>query len=160
MKLHDIIPAPGAHRLKKRKGLGISAGQGRTAGRGQKGQASRSGGVKRQYFEGGQLPLVRKLPFARGVGFFNPYRIEYAPVNVSLLAEKFQSGAEVNPEALVAAGITHASDKYVAILGTGDIQIPLKVTAHKFSASAKAKIESAGGSVQQLEVVRGNRRTH
>jgi large subunit ribosomal protein L15 len=159
MKLHDIKPAPGSHKPKKRKGIGISAGQGRTSGRGQKGQKSRSGGVKKAYFEGGQLPVVRKLPFARGVGFFNPYRVEYAPVNVSALAENFESGAEVNPDALVAAGITHRSDKYVAILGTGDITVPLKVTAHKFSETAKAKIEQAGGSVQKLEVVRGHRRT-
>lgn len=159
MKIHDLKPDPGSRKPKKRKGLGISAGQGRTAGRGQKGQKSRSGGVKKAYFEGGQLPVVRKLPFARGVGFFNPYRIEYAPVNISTLAERFESGAEVNPEALAAAGVTHTSDKYVAILGTGDITIPLKVTAHKFSATAKAKIEQAGGSIQQLEVVRGNRRT-
>ena len=159
MKLHDIKPSPGARRPKKRKGLGIAAGQGKTAGRGTKGQASRSGGVKKAYFEGGQLPVVRKLPFARGVGFFNPYRIEYAPVNISTLAEKFESGAEVNPEVLVNAGVTHGSDKYVAILGTGDIAVPLKVTAHKFSETAKAKIEQAGGTVQTIEIVRGNHRT-
>ena len=159
MKLHDLKPAPGAHRRKKRKGIGIAANQGRTGGRGQKGQKSRSGGVKKAYFEGGQLPVVRKLPFARGVGFFNPYRIEYAPVNLSTLVKRFESGAEVTPEALITAGITHKSDKYVAILGTGEITIPLKVTAHKFSASAKEKIVEAGGSVQTIEVVRGHHRT-
>jgi large subunit ribosomal protein L15 len=159
MKLHDLKPAPGAHKPKKRKGVGIAANQGRTAGRGQKGQKSRSGGVKKAYFEGGQLPVVRKLPFARGVGFFNPYRIEYVPVNVAMLAERFASGAEVTPEALVEAGITHNSDKYVAILGMGEITVPLKVTAHKVSATAKEKIEKAGGSVQTIEIVRGNRRT-
>jgi large subunit ribosomal protein L15 len=159
MKLHDLKPDPGSRKPKKRKGVGIAAGQGRTAGRGQKGQKSRSGGVKKAYFEGGQLPVVRKLPFARGVGFFNPYGIEYVPVNLAVLAEKFESGAEVTPDTLAAAGITHKSDKYVAILGTGDITVPLKVTAHKFSATAKAKIEQAGGSIQQLEVVRGNHRT-
>ena len=159
MKLHDLKPAPGSHRPKKRKGIGIAANQGRTAGRGQKGQKSRSGGVKKAYFEGGQLPVVRKLPFARGVGFFNPYRVEYAPVNLATLAKKFESGAEVTPEALVAAGITHNSDKYIAILGSGEITVPMKVTAHKVSASAKEKIEKAGGSVQTIEIVRGNRRT-
>jgi large subunit ribosomal protein L15 len=159
MKLHDIKPSPGARRPKKRKGMGISAGQGKTAGRGTKGQASRSGGVKKAYFEGGQLPVVRKLPFARGVGFFNPYRVEYESVNISTLAEKFESGAEVNPDVLVSAGLTHGSDKYIAILGTGDITVPLTVTAHKFSATAKAKIEQAGGTVQTIEIVRGNRRT-
>ncbi|MCL5994767.1 MAG: uL15 family ribosomal protein, partial [Chloroflexi bacterium] len=91
--------------------------------------------------------------------FPHPYRVEYVPVNISALAEKFESGAEVTPDTLVSAGVTRRSDKYVAILGTGDITIPLKVTAHKFSAAAKAKIEQAGGSVQQIEVVRGNRRT-
>jgi large subunit ribosomal protein L15 len=159
MKLHDLKPAPGAFKLKRRKGIGIAAGQGRTSGRGQKGQKSRSGGVKKAYFEGGQLPVVRKLPFARGVGFFNPYRIEYVPVNLTTLAERFSAGAEVNPETLIAAGVTHRSDDYVAILGTGDITIPLKVTAHKFSAAAKAKIEEAGGSVETIAVVRGNHRT-
>ncbi|MCL4505991.1 MAG: 50S ribosomal protein L15 [Chloroflexi bacterium] len=159
MKLHDIKPAPGSHRPKKRKGIGIAAGQGKTSGRGTKGQASRSGGVKKAYFEGGQLPAVRKLPFARGVGFFNPYRIEYAPVNVSVLAEKFAAGAEVNPDALITAGITHTSDKYIAILGAGDIAVPLKVTAHKFSETAKEKIVQAGGSIQEIEIVRGHRRT-
>ncbi len=159
MKLHDLKPAPGAHKRKKRKGIGIAANQGRTAGRGQKGQKSRSGGVKKAYFEGGQLPVVRKLPFARGVGFFNPYRIDYTAVNVYTLAHKFESGAEVTPEALIAAGITRKSDKYVAILGTGEINIPLKVTAHKVSAAAREKIEKAGGSVQTVEVVRGHRRT-
>ncbi|HEY3290221.1 MAG TPA: 50S ribosomal protein L15 [Anaerolineae bacterium] len=159
MKLHDIKPSPGARRPKKRKGIGIAAGQGKTAGRGTKGQKARSGGVKKAYFEGGQLPVVRKLPFARGVGFFNPYRVEYAPVNLNTLVEKFEAGAEVTPEALVTAGVTHNSDKYVAILGTGDIAIPLKVTAHKFSAVAKAKIEEAGGSVQTIEVTRGHHRT-
>jgi large subunit ribosomal protein L15 len=159
MKLHDLKPAPGAHRPKKRKGIGIAANQGRTAGRGQKGQKSRSGGVKKAYFEGGQLPVVRKLPFARGVGFFNPYRIDYKPVNINTLVQKFESGADVNPETLVAAGVAHKSEKYIAILGTGDINIPLKVTAHKISASAKEKIEKAGGSVQTIEVVRGHHRT-
>ncbi len=159
MKLHDLKPAPGAHRPKKRKGIGIAANQGRTAGRGQKGQKSRSGGVKKAYFEGGQLPVVRKLPFARGVGFFNPYRIDYTVVNLGTLADVFQSGAEVTPEALVAAGITHKSEKYIAVLATGDISIPLKVTAHKVSAAAREKIEKAGGSVQTIEIVRGHHRT-
>lgn len=158
MKLHDLKPAEGAHKRKKRKGMGIAAGQGRTAGRGQKGQASRSGGVKRAYFEGGQLPMVRKLPFARGVNFSNPYEIEYAPVNVGQLATRFQADAEVTPDALVAAGLTKRSDKYVAVLATGDLDKPLKVTAHKFSAAAKEKIEKAGGTVTKIEVKRGGYR--
>jgi large subunit ribosomal protein L15 len=159
MKLHDIKPAEGSRKKKKRKGIGISAGQGRTAGRGQKGQASRSGGVKGPYFEGGQFPMVRKLPFMRGIGFNNPYKIVYRPVNVSLLAEKFEAGSEVTPEKMVEAGIARKGDKHVAILGNGDITVALKVTAHKFSETAKQKIEAAGGTVTKLEVVRGGYRT-
>lgn len=159
MKLHDIKPAKGAFHRAKRKGMGIAAGQGRTAGRGQKGQKSRAGGVKGPYFEGGQLPLVRKLPFARGVGFKNPFRIEYAPVNVASLDERFSAGDAVTPEALVKAGLTDGGDKYVAILGVGDLTKKLDVTAHKFSASAKEKIEKAGGTATKLEVKRGGYRT-
>ena len=159
MKLHDIKPAKGAFHRAKRKGMGIAAGQGRTAGRGQKGQKSRAGGVKGPYFEGGQLPLVRKLPFARGVGFKNPFRIEYAPVNVASLDERFSAGDAVTPEALVKAGLTDGGDKYVAILGGGDLTKKLDVTAHKFSAAAKEKIEKAGGTATKLEVKRGGYRT-
>ena len=158
MKLHDIKPAAGSRKKKKRLGLGIAAGQGKTAGRGQKGQASRSGGVKRAYFEGGQLPLVRKLPFARGVGFSNPYKINYTPVNVSTLAGRYEAASEVTPESLIEKGLTHGSDKHIAILGDGDITIALKVTAHKISETAKAKIEKAGGTVTKLEVKRGGYR--
>lgn len=159
MKLHEIKPAPGSRKPKKRKGIGIAAGQGRTAGRGQKGQASRSGGVKGPYFEGGQFPMVRKLPFMRGIGFNNPYKIVYKPVNVSLLAEKFEAGSEVTPDKLVAAGITGKADKHIAILGNGDITVALKISAHKFSESAKQKIEAAGGTITKLEVKRGGYRT-
>ncbi|MFN4294506.1 MAG: 50S ribosomal protein L15 [Thermoflexales bacterium] len=159
MKLHEIKPAEGSRKRKKRKGIGIAAGQGKTAGRGQKGQAARSGGVKGPYFEGGQFPMVRKLPFMRGIGFNNPYRIVYRPVNVGLLAQKFEAGSEVTPEALVAAGIARKSDKHIAILGVGELNIPLKVTAHKFSETAKQKIEQAGGTVTKLEVKRGGYRT-
>jgi large subunit ribosomal protein L15 len=159
MKLHEIKPAPGSRKRKKRLGIGIAAGGGRTAGRGQKGQKSRSGGVKGPYFEGGQFPMVRKLPFMRGIGFNNPYKIVYAPVNVGKLAQKFEADSEVTPEKLVEAGITRKGDKFVAILGAGDIAVPLKVSAHKFSESAKQKIEQAGGTVSKLEVKRGGYRT-
>lgn len=159
MKLHDLRPASGSRRPKRRKGIGIAAGQGKTAGRGQKGQKSRSGGVKRGYFEGGQLPLVRKLPFARGVGFSNPYRIEYTPVNIGDLAAVFQAGDEVTPQKLVEAGLVDKGEKYVAILGDGDLNVALKVTAHKFSAAARARIEQAGGSIEQIKVTRGGYRT-
>jgi len=159
MKLHDIQPAAGSRKRRKRLGIGISAGQGKTSGRGQKGQASRSGGVKKGYFEGGQLPLVRKLPFARGVGFSNPYRIEYAIVSLGDLAQSFEAGAEVTPEALVAVGLLDKDARYVAILSNGEVGMALKVKAHKFSASAKSKIEQAGGSVEKIDVKRGGYRT-
>lgn len=159
MKLHDIQPPKGSRKTRKRKGIGISAGQGKTAGRGTKGQASRSGGVKKAYFEGGQLPLVRKLPFVRGVGFSNPYRVDYAPVNIGVLAEAFEADAEVTPEALVELGIVDKGDRYVAILGSGDLGVALKVKAHKFSESAKAKIEQAGGTTEKIAITRGGYRT-
>ena len=159
MKLHEIKKTPGASRKKTRRGLGISAGQGKTAGRGQKGQKSRSGGVGKLGFEGGQFKMVRKLPFMRGIGFFNPFKINYTPVNVSSLEERFETGSVVNPEALVEVGLTNKSDKYIAILATGELTSALKVTAHKFSKSAEAKITAAGGTVTKLEVVRGGHRT-
>jgi large subunit ribosomal protein L15 len=159
MKLHEIKPAEGSRKLKKRKGIGIAAGQGRTAGRGQKGQASRSGGVKGPYFEGGQFPMVRKLPFMRGVGFFNPYKIVFRPVNVGTLAAKFEAGSDVTPEKLVEIGVALKSDKHIAILGNGDIDVALNVSAHKFSESARQKIEAAGGTATKLEVKRGGYRT-
>ena len=103
--------------------------------------------------------MVRKLPFMRGIGFFNPFKINYTPVNVSSLEERFETGSVVNPEALVEVGLTNKSDKYIAILATGELTSALKVTAHKFSKSAEAKITAAGGTVTKLEVVRGGHRT-
>lgn len=159
MKLNDLKPAPGAHKKKMRKGLGIAAGKGKTGGRGQKGQSSRSGGGKGPMFEGGQFPMVRKLPFMRGIGFSNPYKITYAPINVSDLGEKFEADAEVTVEVLKEKGLVRQDDKYIAVLGDGDISKALKVTAHKFSKSAQEKIEKAGGTVTKLEVKRGGYRT-
>jgi len=143
---------------RKRVGRGIAAGQGKTAGRGTKGQKARSGGGVRPYFEGGQLPLVRKLPFARGVGFRDPWRVRFTPVNLERLAV-FQEGAEVTPEALAEAGIIKRADELVVILGHGELNHPLTVKAHRFSASARAKIEAAGGSVEELPWRRGGYRT-
>ena len=100
MNLHDLTPPEGAKKKRKRVGRGIAAGQGKTAGRGTKGQNARSGGGVRPYFEGGQLPLIRKLPFARGVGFRDPWRVQYKPVNVKRLMEHFPDGAEITPETL------------------------------------------------------------
>jgi len=151
MKLHDLRPAPGSKRRRKRVGRGIAAGQGKTAGRGTKGQGARSGGGKGPYFEGGQLPLVRRLPFKRG--FTNIWRVEYAEVNLDRL-ERFDRGAEVSPETLAEAGIIKSPRKPVVILGRGELSKPLTVKAHRFSASARAKIEAAGGSVEVLPLER------
>ncbi len=158
MKLHDLHPDAGATKRKKRVGRGIAAGQGKTAGRGTKGQNSRSGGGVRPYFEGGQLPLVRKLPFVRGYGFFNPYKTDFQPVNLGQLSVSFASGAEVSPETLAAAGLVK-SDDLIVILGGGEIDHPLKVSAHRVSNAARAKIEAAGGAVELLPWTRGGHRT-
>jgi large subunit ribosomal protein L15 len=137
-------------------GRGIAAGQGKTAGRGTKGQLSRSGGGKGPFFEGGNLPLVRRLPYKRG--FTNIFKVHYVPVNLYRL-EEFAADAEVSPDTLAAAGVIKSSALPVAILGHGDIDRPLAVKAHRISASARAKIEEAGGSVEELpwEVKRGRR---
>ncbi len=158
MKLHDLRPAEGSKKRRKRVGCGIAAGHGKTAGRGTKGQRARSGGSLPSYFEGGQLPLVRRLPFARGVGFRDPWRVRFTPVNVERL-ERFEPGSEVTPERLAEAGVIQRADELVAILGRGELTRSLTVKAHRFSASARAKIEAAGGQVEELEWQRGGRRT-
>jgi large subunit ribosomal protein L15 len=159
MKLHDLRPPKGAKKKRKRVGRGIAAGQGKTAGRGTKGQNARSGGGVRPYFEGGQLPLVRKLPFARGVGFSNPWKMEYKPVNVGRLVRYFEDGAVISPETLAEAGIIKSPEELIAILGEGDLDRTYTVHAHRVSAGARQKIEAAGGSVEMLPVQRGGRRT-
>ncbi len=148
MKLHDLQPAEGAHKNRKRVGRGISAGGGKTAGRGTKGQGARSGGGPRPYFEGGQLPLVRRLPRLRG--FTNIWRVEYTAINLERLNAYFAPGSEVSPQALVEVGIIKSVQVPVKILGAGDLDRPLTVKAHKFSASAREKILAAGGSVEEL----------
>jgi large subunit ribosomal protein L15 len=156
MKLHELQAPKGARKSRKRVGRGISAGQGKTAGRGTKGQAARSGGTKGPYFEGGQLPLVRRLPFKRG--FKNIFKVQYVPVNLYRL-EEFDADAEISPATLAEAGIIKSAELPVAILGDGELDRPLTVKAHRFSSSARAKIEEAGGSTEQLpwEVQRGRR---
>ncbi len=148
MKLHDLQPPEGARKNRKRVGRGISAGGGKTAGRGTKGQGARSGGGPRPYFEGGQLPLVRRLPRLRG--FTNIWRVEYTPINLERLNAYFAPGSEVSPQALVEVGIIKSVREPVKILGAGDLDRPLTVKAHKFSASAREKILAAGGSVEEL----------
>jgi large subunit ribosomal protein L15 len=147
MKLNDLWPAPGAHRKSTRSGRGISAGRGKTAGRGTKGQASRSGGTKGPYFEGGQLPLVRRLPTLGG--FTNIWRVEYTPINVERL-NVFEAGTDVTPEMLVVAGLIKSVNTPVKVLGDGALDRALTVRAHKFSASAREKILAAGGTVEEL----------
>jgi large subunit ribosomal protein L15 len=156
MRLHEIGPVLGSRKRRKRVGRGNSAGQGKSAGRGTKGQGARSGGVKGPYFEGGQLPLVRRLPFRRG--FTNIFKVHYVPVSLSRL-QGFGAGEEVSPETLAAAGILHSPLLPVVVLGDGELDRPLRVKAHRVSASARAKIEGAGGSVEELpwEVKRGRR---
>jgi len=145
MKLHDLRPADGSRKARKRVGRGPGAGQGKTAGRGTKGQNSRAGGPKPPYFEGGQLPLVRRLPWKRG---FHPFmRVEYTPVNVGRL-EVFDDNTVVTPDSLVAAGIIKGSAGPVKILAAGDLSKPLHVRAHRFSQSAQDKITAAGGRVE------------
>ena len=143
MKLHDLRPNPGAKKKRKRVGRGIAAGQGKTAGRGTKGQNARSGGGKGIYFEGGQLPLARRLPYKRG--FTNTRKIYYKPVNLNRLAEFDFEGIDVTPEVMSAIGLIKKPSDPVAILGDGEINVALTIKAHRFSASAKQKIEAAGG---------------
>jgi large subunit ribosomal protein L15 len=147
MKLHELHPAEGAKKSRKRVGRGPAAGQGKTAGRGTKGQKARSGGGVRPYFEGGQLPIVRRLPHKRG--FKNRFKIEYAPVNVERLLD-FEENTEITPVVLAEAGLIRSSDAPVVILGNGELDKPFVVKAHRFSASAREKITKAGGSVEEL----------
>lgn len=148
MKLHDLAPNEGAKKNRKRVGRGISAGQGKTAGRGTKGQKSRSGSGGNLYRQGGNLPFFRRLPFMRGKGFTPPNRIEYNEVNLDQLSDAFEADADVTPEALDEARLLMDSSNPVVILGRGDVNVALKVSAHRVSANAKAKIEKAGGSVE------------
>mgnify|MGYP001225556094 FL=1 len=147
MQLHEIKPGPGARKRAKRVGRGIGSGHGKTSGRGQKGQHSRSGGAKGPYFEGGQMPLQRRLP-KRG---FNNARFAkvYNVVNVSDLA-RFDAGSVVDIEALKAAGLVRRPLDGVKILGDGDINVNLTVRAHAFSKSAVEKIEAAGGKAEVI----------
>ncbi len=147
MNLHELKPNPGAKHRRKRLGCGESSGLGKTSGRGHKGQKSRSGGGVRPGFEGGQMPLHRRLPKK---GFSNvAFRPTVAVVNVSQLNERFEDGATVNEEALRAIGLVSGRCDLVKVLGNGGLERKLTVAVDAVSASAKAKIEQAGGSVEQ-----------
>jgi large subunit ribosomal protein L15 len=150
VKLSDLRPAPGSHKAQRRVGRGHGSGRGKTAGRGTKGQKARTGGKIHRAFNGGQTRLSKRLPFVRGLGNSNvAFRDEYAIINVDDL-ELFSAGSQVKPENLVAQGLmTRAQGRgLIKVLGDGEIDRALTVHAHKFSASARAKIEAAGGAVE------------
>jgi len=146
MKLHELSPAPGSRKERKRVGRGTGSGTGKTSGRGHKGQNSRSGGGVRPGFEGGQNPLYRRLPKR---GFVNPTRKEYAIVNIEEL-NNFAADTEVTPELLAEQGIVKNAKSGIKILGNGEVTVKLTVKANKFSQSAVDKIEAAGGKTEVI----------
>ena len=145
---NSIAPAPGSKKSRKRVGRGNGSGHGTYSGRGCKGQKSRAGYKMRPGFEGGQLPLIKRLPRKRG--FTNIFRTEYSTVNIGQLSV-FDAGSEVTPEILVASGIIKSLKKPVKILANGEISHAITVKADKFSATARAKIEAAGGKIEEAE---------
>jgi large subunit ribosomal protein L15 len=150
MKLHDLVPNEGSKKNRKRVGRGISAGQGKTAGRGTKGEGSRSGQGGHLYRQGGNLPFYRRLPFMRGQGFTPRNQVDFNEVNLDQLTESFKADSEVSPETLQTAHLLRDPRNPVVIMGRGDVSVALKVRAHRVTASAKAKIEKAGGSVELI----------
>ncbi len=146
MKLHELTYTEGARHTKKRVGRGTGSGTGKTAGRGMKGQKSRSGGGTRPGFEGGQTPLFQRLPKR---GFTNYTRKEYTIINLDAL-NKFEDGTKVTPELLVQSGLAKQVKTGIKILGSGVLEKKLEISAHKFSKSAKEAIEAAGGSIIEL----------
>jgi large subunit ribosomal protein L15 len=147
MKLHDLKPSKGAKKSRKRVGRGIAAGQGKTAGRGTKGQGARAGGGTRLYHQGGNLPFFRRLPFIRGKGFTPINRIEYDEVNIGQL-KNFAAGSDVNPQTLKEAHLVKDAVSPIVLLGEGDVDVALTVSVHRISKGAQEKIEAAGGSVE------------
>ena len=146
MRLHDLKPAPGSRKSRKRVGRGPGSGLGKTAGRGEDGAKSRSGYSAKRGFEGGQMPLHRRMPKR---GFKNIFRKEYRVLNVSRL-NQFEKGTEVTPELLLASGMVRKGTQPIKILGNGDLTVSLTVKAHRFTATAAEKIEKAGGKVERL----------
>jgi large subunit ribosomal protein L15 len=146
MNLHDLTPARGAKKRRKRIGRGPGSGHGKTATKGHKGLLARSGGGKRPGFEGGQMPLIRRLP---KFGFVNNFRTEYSIVNVKSFQDWNGSGT-ITPQAMVDAGLIKRKTLPIKILGTGELKKSLVIQAHKFSKSAEAKIQSAGGRVEVI----------
>jgi large subunit ribosomal protein L15 len=146
MKLDELKPAAGANRNRKRVGRGDGSSRGKTSGRGHKGQGARSGGNVQPGFEGGQMPLQRRLPKR---GFHNPFRVEMAVVNLAQL-DCFSAGSEATPETLAEQGLVKGRNRRVKILGDGSLSKALTVRAHGFSAKAKEKIEAAGGRTELI----------
>jgi large subunit ribosomal protein L15 len=147
MRQDDLYPAFGSRKNRKRVGRGNGSGHGTFSGRGIKGQKSRSGLQLQRGFEGGQLPIIKRLPRKRG--FFNLFRVAYSPVNLSSLS-MFAAGTEITPEILYAAGFIDSLTRPVKILADGELTIAITVKANKFSEAAKAKIEAAGGKVEEI----------
>lgn len=147
--LHTLAPNPGATRKKKRLGRGPGSGRGKTAGKGQKGQKARTGHHgARIGFEGGQMPIQRRLPKR---GFSNPFRVEAFPVNLSLIAERFNEGV-VDVDAMRTAGLVPKKAKVIKVLGNGDIAKALTIRAHRFSQTALSKLTAAGGTAEIVEL--------
>jgi large subunit ribosomal protein L15 len=147
MKLHELKPAPGSRTRRKRIGRGIGSGRGKTAAKGHKGLLARSGGGKRPGFEGGQMPLKRRVPKR---GFTNIFRVEWAIVNLRDLA-RLEGAPEITPALLLERGLIRRGSSRIKILAEGDLTRPLSVQAHRFSASAAAKIQAAGGRAEVLD---------
>ena len=148
MSLNNIRPPKGAKHPKKRLGRGYGSGHGKTASRGHKGAKSRSGHRFKRGFEGGQMPLHRRVPKR---GFHNPFRVEYAVVNLDMLGEVFDAGSAVTPDLLRERGLVRDSRARIKVLGRGDLKKKLTVQAHKFSGTAAEKIAAAGGTTEVLE---------
>jgi large subunit ribosomal protein L15 len=146
MKLDDLKPAAGSNKKRKRVGRGDGSGHGKTSGRGHKGQGARSGGNTKPGFEGGQMPLQRRLPKR---GFHNPFRIEMSVVNLGQI-DSLPADAEVTPEVLLRHGYVSGKSRRIKILGDGSLTKPVTVKAHGFSAKAKEKIEAAGGKAELI----------
>ena len=144
---HQLSPSKGARKSRKRVGRGDAAGQGSTAGRGMKGQKSRTGSKLRPGFEGGQLPLIKGLPMKRG--FTNPFKVYYSLVKIEAL-DSFETGDRITPEELLRRGMVRNLNQPVKILGDGELSKALTVSAHKFTRSAREKIEAAKGTVEEL----------
>jgi len=154
MKLHDLKPNEGAKKDRRRVGRGIAAGQGKTAGRGTKGQGARAGGGTRLYHQGGSLPFFRRLPFVRGKGFTPLNSVEYNEVNLDQLRD-FLPESWVTPESLLEARLLRDPRNPVVILGRGNVNLALKVRAHRVTKGAREKIEAAGGSVEIIPLEAG-----